>query len=179
MRSFFIDFWKRVGFTMTSSSFLVRRMVSCIDFTGVEHIVELGAGTGVLTREIIRIMPEGALLSVFEIDPIQTASLRKEFDHISAVTIYSHSAVDIETIFLPESIDVVISTLPLGSISHPWVGHILEATRNILKSAWQFIQYQYWMVNRRDVKKYFTIESTIFEPRNFWPAWIYRARKTK
>ena len=42
-----------------------------------------------------------------------------------------------------------------------------------LKKGGRFIQYQYWMVNKKDVKKHFRMERIHLEPRNFSPAFIY------
>ena len=176
---FVIGFFKKLGFTLASSIFLARKMVSFLDFQNAKHIVELGAGNGVVTAEIIKRKSENTKFDIFEIDEEQVQSLRERFGNMTWVTIYSTSAAHMDEMYVNGSIDAIISTLPLGSISAPWVDHILRSIFSSLKIEGQYIQYQYWMANRKDVKKYFTIDSTVLEPRNFGPAWIYRARKTR
>lgn len=46
---------------------------------------------------------------------------------------YEMSAAHIDNVLDKNSVDVIISTLPLGSISHPGVGHILSAAEQVLK----------------------------------------------
>lgn len=174
-----VDLFKRVWFHLWSSIFLVRKMVSFLELAHTQHIVELGAGDGRVTKEILSHLGIWARLDIFEIDPSQLMVLRSLFADDTRVTIHETSAAHIDTIFASWSIDSVISTLPLGSISHPWVDHILRSVFAILKPGWHYLQYQYWMANKKDIKKYFTIDTISFEPRNFTPAFIYRARKTR
>lgn len=47
--------------------------------------------------------------------------------------VYEMSAAHIDNVLDKNSVDVIISTLPLGSISHPGVGHILSAAEQVLK----------------------------------------------
>jgi phospholipid N-methyltransferase len=152
-------------------------MVSCIDITDIKHIVELWGGSGIVTAQILNNIGKNVKLDVFEIDEDQVEKLRTRFQWFQNVMIHHLSAAHIDTIVESGSIDVVISTLPLWSISIEGVDHILRTILGTLRSRGQYIQYQYWMVNRKDVKKYFTIVSTLFEPRNIGPAWIYNARK--
>jgi phospholipid N-methyltransferase len=41
----------------------------------------------------------------------------------------------------------------------------------------RFLQYQYALQNLGDVRRYFDISHISFELLNFWPAFIYLARK--
>ncbi len=179
MVAYWINFAKKVGFRLASSIFLTRKMVSFLDVDTARHIIELWAWDGRVTREILLHMHPDAKIDIFEIDEAQIGWLHALFDHDNRVSIHTTSAAHIDEIFTSASIDAVISTLPLGSISRDGVDHILRSIFTVLKAQGQYIQYQYWMVNRGDVKKYFTIDSTVFEPRNACPAWIYCARKTR
>jgi phospholipid N-methyltransferase len=46
-----------------------------------------------------------------------------------------------------------------------------------LKTGGSYIQYQYWMANKHDVKRHFHIQKIWFEPRNLSPAFIYISQK--
>ncbi len=178
IRKYWLQFWKDIGFSLPSSHFLARKMVSLFEFSGQwGSFIELGAGKGHLTREILKKIPEWAKLHVFEINKEDIEYLKKEFSSYKNTLFYSQSAADISILFPEESIDGIFSTLPLWSISLDGVDHILSSAHKVLKSWWKFIQYQYWMVNKKDVKRYFSFEWIFLELRNFGPAFIYKTRK--
>lgn len=56
-KKFFINFlknWKQIGSITPSSNFLSRKMLKGLDISGAKMIVELGAGTGSITKHIIQ-----------------------------------------------------------------------------------------------------------------------------
>jgi phospholipid N-methyltransferase len=57
------------------------------------------------------------------------------------------------------------------------VDTILQEAKKCLKNNGVFIQYQYWMVNKKDVERYFMFDRIELEPRNFTPAWVYVTKK--
>ncbi len=75
------------------------------------HILELGAGDGTVTREILRQLTTGSRLT----------SIEREYEHIPHLSTLSHphitvihdDAQHIGKHLEPESIDIIISTLPL------------------------------------------------------------------
>jgi phosphatidylethanolamine/phosphatidyl-N-methylethanolamine N-methyltransferase len=177
IRDYWLGFWKWLWYALPSSHFLAKKIVSVAQFWDERTIVELGGWGGVVTSEIIPHLSEGAMLHVFENDDSQVEVLKNRFKKYPQVIIHSESAAHIDKYFSPGSVDIIISTLPLGSISPEWVQHILKASANVLKDSGQYVQYQFWMANRWDVKSFFHIEKTHLELRNYGPAFIYAARK--
>src|SRR3972149_11687181 len=57
------------GTVLPSSGFLVKRLVECVDFANALDIVELGVGTGCVTRELLRRMRPDSRLVSLEINP--------------------------------------------------------------------------------------------------------------
>lgn len=174
-----ISFFKKIGFSQWSSHFLAKKIVSHVNFTWALSVVELGAGKWMITREILKKIPKEATLSLFEISEDSVSLLRKEFQDYKNVSIYNKSAAHLDDIFPDGSVDIIISTLPLGSISHDWVESILISIKKALKNQWQFIQYQYALQNLSSVKRYFSLRNISFEIRNLWPAFIYITEKSK
>ncbi len=177
IRQYWLEFWKWLWYALPSSYFLAKRIVASSYLRDQTTIVELWWGSWVVTAEILSCISAGATLHVFENDENQVAILKDRFAEHPQIHIYSDSAAHIDKYFSPGSVDVVISTLPLGSILKEGVHHILQSAQTVLKSGGQYIQYQFWMANRRDVKAYFHIENTKLELRNYGPAFIYQARK--
>ena len=67
----------QVGALCPSSRGLCRMMVSHVGMESAGVIVELGPGTGVITREIVRKMPENARLIAIELHEALCGLLRQ------------------------------------------------------------------------------------------------------
>ncbi len=177
MYTAFIDFFKKIGFWLGSSRWLAKSLVkySGIQKPGKYRVLELWGWHGNVTREIIKYKNHIDTLDIMELDDDRMKSLQRFVD--SNIRTIHGSATEIDTFLTDWSIDIVISTLPLWSLPLPLVHEILGQIQKVLKTWWVFIQYQYWMVNKKDIKKYFTLEKIAFEPRNFSPACIYVTKK--
>ncbi len=168
-------FWSDIGYWLWSWSYLIRRLVSYADISEAKTIIELGAWFWQVTEHIIAKKWANTRLIVVENDHNRFVELSQKY--WDKCEIYEMSATLVGSIIETESIDIIISTLPLGSISALWVEHILTAAAGVLKKEGRFIQYQYALQNLKDVKKYFIVDNIYFEPRNIWPAFIYSAHK--
>ncbi len=72
MYTFFKAAWRNIrqtGSVMESSPVLTSRMTDIIQFQKSLSIVELGAGTGVMTRHLLGRMSPASTLASFEINP--------------------------------------------------------------------------------------------------------------
>jgi phospholipid N-methyltransferase len=63
-----INEWKTRGAVAPSSKFLVKKMLSKIDFREDLDLLQLGYGNGVFTKEIVRKISKESTLVVFEVD---------------------------------------------------------------------------------------------------------------
>ena len=175
LRFWTVQFWRDTGYGLGSSPFLVRRIVSIADIQDAHTIVELGAGEWQVTDYLLKRKSQDTRLVVIENDHQRFLTLQSKYGHLCEI--HEMSAAHINTILENESVDIIISTLPLGSISHPGVDHILMASKSALIPWGRFIQFQYALQNLRDVKKYFTLDRIYFELFNIWPAFIYKTHK--
>lgn len=170
-------FFQKTGFSLWSWRYLVHRLirVSWIENQEDIKILELGAGSGIVTREIQKTLKKGSNLTVFEIQDEMIRELRKlEKDN---TRIIQASVENIHEYCTPNSIDVIISTLPLWSMDKEMVDHVLDEISQVLKKDGVYIQYQYALQNLQQIRTRFTLEKLQYEPRNFWPAFIYIAHK--
>ena len=174
----FTGFFKKIGFWLGSSRWLARALVKHSGLRNKSNIkiLELGAGYGNVTKEILKHLGTDAVVIAIENDEERIAYL----EHITTDTtieIIHADAQDLDQHVTAGSIDVVISTLPLGSLEQAVTEDILKKISLALKHGGKYIQYQYWMANKKDVKKVFHMEGIRFEPRNFSPAFIYVTEK--
>ena len=112
---------KMVGAVVPSSRFLAAKMLKPVDFLKARTIVELGAGTGVFTKEILKRMHRDAQLHVFEINPMFVKQLR-ELEQ-QGVRILGKPAEQFTKHVT--GADVVISSLPLMAFPDKTVKKIL------------------------------------------------------
>lgn len=159
-----------------SSPFLVRKMLSRVDFDSVRLVVELGPGTGPLTKEILaRLHPEGRLVAV-ESNEAFCAMLEKIGD--ARLRVECVSAGELPGILKGEKADVVFSGLPIAVLDREMVQNILEAVKQSLAPNGIFVQFQYSLASKKLLKTFFEEVSVDFTPVNVPPAFVYVARNS-
>lgn len=164
----FITRPRQIGSIMPSSPALVDKMLSFTDWNSAAKIAELGAGTGVVTEEILRRVRRDAVLSVFELD----STLRQEIESSLKITVYP-DACDLPRIFGPQSLDLVVSSLPWTTLPKKVSANILHGILTCLKPGGQFIAYQYSRHMRRFFRQLFQSVEISFVLKNIPPAFVY------
>lgn len=101
--------------------------------------LEVGAGSGALTRPLIERMHAGDSIDLVEIDPKFCTTLRKQFGHLPAVTIHEISILDFEG----KDYDVLISSLPLNAFRAQMVKEILKKYKSLVKPGGYLSYYEY------------------------------------
>lgn len=137
---------KTVGSVFSSSRFLARKMTESLR-PGM-RVLELGAGTGVITKEIIErgISPED--LHVFEIDPDLCAHAQKRFPS------YHFVCDDIRNCMKylePGSIDVIVSGLPFRNFGAALIEEIFQSLMYAVKPDGYMIQFTYGLKDPLDM----------------------------
>jgi len=166
----------RVGAVAPSSRFLAIRMAQAAMANNATNIIELGAGTGAITGELLKILPAQGRLTVLEINKEFLSFLEKKFQDQRLVC-YAESAEFLPKLFGKNSADTIVSSLPFGCFSKQRTEKIITSVIKCLKPNGVFIQFQYSLKSWRLLKKTFRQVDICFEPRNLWPAFIYICRK--
>jgi phospholipid N-methyltransferase len=170
---FFREFrrhFRTTGAILPSTRFLARALVRPLrERRGPGRILEVGPGTGSVTREIARRMIAGDRLDAVEINGRFIELLRRRIDfdpsfwhaadHIRLV----HSAVE----NLPgESVyDYIVSGLPMNNFPVAQVRTIFATYRRLLKAGGMLSYYEYVLVrqlkspfvNRRERRRLFRV----------------------
>jgi phosphatidylethanolamine/phosphatidyl-N-methylethanolamine N-methyltransferase len=173
----FIKETKTVGSITPSSKFLMKKMLSKIDFSKDVFLIELGPGTGVFTTEILSRMTKNSKLLSFEINPIFHNQLTSKFKD-ERLTLICDSAENVKK-YIPNdvtTVDGVISSLPLAVIPIRVKLRILNSIIEVLKSNCYFIQFQYSMNAKKILKSRFKDLEIDFTPLNIPPAFVYYCR---
>jgi phospholipid N-methyltransferase len=167
---------KEVGSVTPSSRFLVRKMMDPIDFEIARDIVELGAGSGVMTREILSLAHKDATVYCFEMNSVFCEELNKIKD--SRLIVINDSAEKIGEYLAKHNctgVEAVVSSLPFKVIPADVEERILDEVIRCLKPEGTFSQFHY----SRNAKKYkerFSQVESDFTALNVPPAFVYKCK---
>ncbi len=177
-KEFLTEFLKpeknNIGAVAPSSKYLVKKMVDPIDFTKVKCIVEFGAGTGNITKELLNRMPQDSILIAFEINKEFCEKLKEIND--PRIKIISDTAENLESYMVKHNIlkvDYIVSSLPFTIIPNAIVKNILKIAQKVLTPKGAFIQYQYSLNAYSKLKNTFKKVDLNFTPINLPPAFIF------
>ena len=168
----------RVGAFTVSSRYAVRKVLKAVE-PSHKFIIEYGAGDGVVTKEILRLLPKDGRLIVIELNPEFLKELGRIKDKRLKIINGNVIALSkkLNQLGLPR-IDLIISNIPFTILKK-------QDKESIIKHAWQalnaggiFLVYQYSPILLPLLKKYFKEVKVGFEPRNFPPYFFMTARKT-
>jgi phospholipid N-methyltransferase len=145
-----------------------------IDFSSCRCVVELGAGTGPITAELLRQAPPSCRSIIIERDRDFCARLRERF---AGADIVEADAADLECILDErgiERVDHFLCGLPLPSFKRPARDHILDIVRHRLSPEGDFRQLTHmpWVYYRM-YRHYFARVEFQFVLCNLPPAGYY------
>ena len=173
-------FWQKgtsIASFAPSSRFMARAMLKGIDFDSAKCIVELGAGTGPVTAELVRRVQPHTKLMVVELDPDMCARLKSKFPHVDAV---NGDAGHMERLLAERGItqvDHVISELPLPSFPGPLRETIMSTAARMLASGGTFRQLTVMpLIYYRMYARYYDDVRFKFVPLNLPPGGVYVCR---
>lgn len=188
---FFIKFLRSpntVGSVWPSSPKLCQAMISGINIDKLGSIIELGAGTGVITSCIARSAKENTKVVIVELDRRLAAEIRQNMPRVKVV---NDSAANLKEILNNNNIPsagAIVSGLPWAIFSHKLQNDILDAIVENLApdgffTTFAYLQGLYLPAGRRfkkQLKKRFNlVETSPIIWRNLPPAFVYRCSKAK
>jgi phosphatidylethanolamine/phosphatidyl-N-methylethanolamine N-methyltransferase len=193
-RLFFQESIRSLGPTASmfpSSRYLANALTRPIDFRCARTVVELGPGTGAVTKEILKhLRPDGKLFAI-DINPIFIAHLRATCDDPRLVLLRG-SATDLVSLLAQydiSSVDAVVSSLGLTGMEHRSRMFILRQIGACLAPHGTMTQYQYaghfeipklrlgGFNEARFLRRFFADVSVGHVIRNLPPALVFTCRK--
>jgi len=154
----FVKNIKSMGSITPSSAKLVKTIASKIDFNKSDIIVELGAGTGVITDEIIRRKNPETVFIVFELNKTMFEILNDKYSHIENVYVLNVCASKLSSQLESmgyNKVDYIVSGLPFANFSRIQKNIIFTEIANLLTN--QFILFQYTLRLKTSLKGYFNL----------------------
>lgn len=134
----------QVGSIIPSSRYMERRIIEAAGISSANVVVELGAGTGGVTRAILRALPQDAKLLVIEINSnFHTLLKRIEDDRLIAHLGSAFELKDIISSYDLQAPNVVISGIPFSTMRRSAGTQILKAISSQLSPNGRFVAYQF------------------------------------
>jgi phosphatidylethanolamine/phosphatidyl-N-methylethanolamine N-methyltransferase len=166
-----------------SSRWLSEATVRKIDWDRTEALVELGAGTGPITRVIAERARPDCRVVVVERDPDFARLLRSRFRDSRNLDIVEGDVRHLASILGGlgiSTVDHIVSGLPVPSFPNELQVGLFRVVRKVLRTDGIYSQitelpWVYWRFYRR----FFEHVDFVFEPRNFPPAGAYYCRGVK
>ena len=174
------------GTVCSSSPSLCRMIASNESLQHADVVVELGAGTGCISKHLLQTVKQEATFISIEKNPHLYKTLIAQYSHSYFVL---GSAENLPDILCEKSIpkaDVIISSLPWASFSSELQDQITQAIRASLKPNGIFITYAYvcgailpsFATFRRQLTQSFcNVDTSQIVWNNFPPAFLYQCRQ--
>src|SRR3954454_24899316 len=165
----------RVGAVLPTSRRTVRATLDMAPVAEARCVLELGAGTGPYTREILaRLGSHGRLVS-FEIDPALAGALARDLRD-PRLTVVAESALNLEAHLDGRQADVIVSALPFTSLQPAMRTQILTLARRSLADAGVMLVLQYSPFIQRDLERTFCSVEPRVSPLTLPPAVLFACR---
>ena len=132
----------QLGAVAPSGPDLARLMVESADLGPGQVVVELGAGTGPMTAEILRQRPEGPLV-VLEPNPSLATVLRERFPGLHLEERYAQDLRAILTAMGHDRADRVVSSLPWAIWTEELQAEIFAAILDVLAPDGKMVTFAY------------------------------------
>jgi phospholipid N-methyltransferase len=170
----------QTGAVVPSQRILIDRMIAPVPENYRGQIIELGAGTGVLT---MRLAAKRKFASIIACE-INSVLARDVEARVAAgglqrrVKVVLDSAEQLLTKLQKESQpDFIISGIPLGNLSKEVATELIARVYAALRPGGMYIQFQHSLLDRKKIKTRFSWLRTVPVLLNFPPAVVYYARK--
>ncbi|MDQ7731783.1 methyltransferase domain-containing protein [Halomonas sp. SpR1] len=168
-----------IGSVMPSSRHLAAAMVRCVEWEHAHVIVELGAGTGVITQEINALRNENSSFLSFEYENSLRESLTQRYPSVNfykdAFRLKDQMAAQKKS---ETRADCIISGLPFANFSQQQRDTLLNDIYDVLNPGGIFVGFQY----TRQLQPFLVSSYDKFNCHKVWanlpPAYVYLCQKT-
>lgn len=168
---------RQVGAILPTSRLAVRDMLDMADVPGADLVVELGAGTGSQTGEILARMGPDARLVALEIDPGLVRVLKQRFDD-PRLQVVCDSAENLQAHLSGAAADVLVCALPFTSLDPGLRRRILDSMPAALGPRGVALVIQYSPLIQSELRRLFPSVRRRLSLINVPPAFLYACRRT-
>jgi phosphatidylethanolamine/phosphatidyl-N-methylethanolamine N-methyltransferase len=126
-----------------SSPFVGRAMTAVLKDRADQHIIELGAGTGAVTRQLIRNGVNPEKLTLIEIDAQLGGHLRRQFPNVDVVIAPAQDLAKLWDERNGGPVGAIVSTLPMRLFAKKLIYLVMKNSLQVLDDGGMFVQFTY------------------------------------
>jgi phospholipid N-methyltransferase len=177
MRKFF-NSPSSIGSIVPSSPALVASMMTAIDWPQSRVIVELGAGTGVMTRSINDSRSDDSVFITFEKDEQMHRELELRFPDV-LIDRDAFQLTEVLALHGYHEVDCIISCLPFANFDRVRQLSLVSTIYDHLHPGGLFLAFQYSPQLQSCLKTFYKEVDCRFVIKNLPPAIVYVCRKSR
>lgn len=166
---------RQVGSVTPTSRRAVRDMPDRADIPAADLVVEIGAGTGVQTAEILRRLSPSGRLVVVEIAPRLVRLLQEQYSD-PRLQIVCDSAENVASYLGGRRADVVVSGQPFGAFEPDLRRRTLDKLPTVVADDGTVLVLQYTPFLLGEMRRRFATVRRRFSPLNVPPALLLACR---
>ncbi|MDP9395644.1 MAG: methyltransferase domain-containing protein [Actinomycetota bacterium] len=166
---------RQVGAVLPTSRRAVRTMLDMGDLPRADVVVELGAGTGVYTEEILARLKPGARLLAFEIDRNLAAGISARLRD-PRLEVVADSAEKVDAYLAGAQADVMVSALPYTSLPASVRTAVLDTSAKVLAPGGTMLVLQYSPMVLGELRRRWPDVRRSICLVNVPPAWLFACR---
>lgn len=159
-----------VGAFFPTSLSTARVMAAPLNPAGT--VLEMGAGTGAITRGIVERMPDTSRLTSIELDEALAAIFRKNFPNVRLITGDAE-----ETLRNGTGWDTIVSGIPFSIMEPVKRARMFGLIKQKLNAGGTFVAIQYSLSSKADLERMFRDVQVRFSPLNLPPTAVYVCRE--
>jgi phospholipid N-methyltransferase len=171
----FFKYPSMLGSVVPSSPFLVKHLMSQINWDRARVLVEFGPGVGTITREVLKRMRSDAVLLVIELNEEFVQYLNTTLRD-PRVRVVHGSASDVRRILAEHGLvraDYIISSIPYSLLPETLRREMVAESRHALKAQGSLLVFQYNRMLLPYLKSSFSTVRLNFQLLNILPALIF------
>lgn len=172
----FVEAPSQIGSITPSSRFLARKMLEGIDWGKTGALAELGAGTGVFTRDIHKLKHPDCKVVVFEKDGLMRKEMSARYKDLFYFDDVLYLNQQIHSIGI-DTLDVVVSGIPFALLDESKREDIIDQVVKLLKPGGTMIAFQYSLQMKSLLQRKFSRVEISLVPLNIPPAFVYQCHK--
>lgn len=139
------------------------------------NVLELGPGTGAITKHIAHRLANLSQLTLIEIDPELASVCQHQFTGARIISEDAAAWLEADT----TTYDIILSGIPFAVMNPERRQHVFELIAQRLNPDGRFIMFQYSTTTRNELRRIFENVSTTFTPFNLPPAFVFQTNQYK
>lgn len=170
----------KVGALLPSAPALARLVARNVEIGPDDAVIEVGAGTGSLTKALVDAGIPRERLFVIEIDTDLCAYLRKKFPHVQVIHGDAGKLMDIVPSRWHGKVSTVVSGIPMITLPFEAQQRLIRSWFSIVKPGGQMLQYTYSLISPiPEAKLGLTVRRCGMAFLNVPPASVFSYRRTE